>query len=214
MTRIGLVSDAHNHLASFKRALDIFDRVKVDHILCAGDMIARGAGADAMIEALKQRQIPMVRGNHEGHAIAYQDELRTWESFDAHPERVDHLMTDRNLNYVRTLPRFLTAEYDGVRLYMTHAVPWSEDDVLYPHHVEACRRVIAEANADIVILGHTHVGMFLQVGQAVIVNPGATWSSFSESYQSCAVLSLPETIVTYYHLKTMHIFSIAGIIKP
>jgi predicted phosphodiesterase len=60
----------------------------------------------------------------------------------------------------------------GKRLLMVHASPFPPfDEYVYPGSPQLAR--CADVDADIVVLGHTHVPMATRVGTTLVVNAGS-----------------------------------------
>lgn len=60
----------------------------------------------------------------------------------------------------------------GTRLLMTHASPCAPHTQYVHAHSPELRR-IAEVEADVVIIGHTHAQLVQRVGRPLVVNPGS-----------------------------------------
>lgn len=192
MTTIGLISDIHGELDSLILALDILRGRGVDHILCAGDLLEKGSQGNAVAVRIRAEGIPCVQGNHDYDAVDNQRWLR---------ENADHRLLrergkwldDDTLAFARDLPPTLHFEWDGVRVCLAHGAPWSNMIYVFSRSRPAVfERVIREADADIVVLGHTHDHMQIVVGDALIVNPGSVCGRESFGSHTCAILTLPE----------------------
>lgn len=78
-----------------------------------------------------------------------------------------------DVHWLGTRPSFAYLGADGVRLLCVHAVP---SDPLYrylgpdPH---AWEREAAGVEADVVLVGHTHIQFELRAGNTRVVNPGS-----------------------------------------
>ncbi len=73
--KIGLIADIHGDEAGLRRALDLLDGLGAERILCAGDLVERGSRGDAVIDLIRQRGIPCVKGNHEYIMLSKQESL-------------------------------------------------------------------------------------------------------------------------------------------
>jgi predicted phosphodiesterase len=63
--RLGLVSDIHGDPVALELAWAHLITMKVDRIVCAGDLVGYGPFPDRVVAFLQERQIPSVRGNHD-----------------------------------------------------------------------------------------------------------------------------------------------------
>ncbi len=206
--KIGLISDIHGHTQAFKQALALFERLSVDHILCAGDLVDfhTQKAAHEVIEVLRTRQIPCVKGNHDAWW------LETEQQAPLPPHHRLYLPSE-DKTYLESLPLEWRTEWAGLRLYMTHASPGSLLNGLYFRNKDYLQQTATAANADVVIVGHTHLAAHMQVGQTHIYNPGAVWSEFTEENATCAVLTLPDLLFQVYDLRTDTLRMVSAIIS-
>ncbi len=196
--KIGLIADVHADLPSLRRALDILDGQGVQQVVCAGDLVGKGLDGDAVVRLLRERDIPCVLGNHDADA----EQNNAWLS---RRYGRDHAMIldAETAQYAVRLPDHLRFEWDGLRAYMTHGTPWSNLDYLFPFSkTETFRQVVAAAQSDLIILGHTHAPMLAQVGAAWVVNPGSVCGERSDGSSTCAVVTLPTMHVQHYNVLT------------
>ena len=64
--KIGIIADVHGDYSALKTALERLDTIhQVDHVLCAGDLVGRGPEQEQVVELVRQRGIPTVKGNHD-----------------------------------------------------------------------------------------------------------------------------------------------------
>lgn len=172
MQKIGIISDVHANLEGLEKALAFLQGAKVDTILCAGDLVERGEDGDAVVQRIRDLAIPTVLGNHDMLARNNQNYcLKYPERFPNYP-----VLTEETLRFVETLPPTLHFERGGKRICMAHGAPWHVDTYIYLRQPPAqFYRVLEEAEADIVILGHTHQPMLIEVeDKGWILNAGST----------------------------------------
>src|SRR5689334_8903920 len=101
--KIGLISDIHADLKSLRFALDILQGQGVDQIVCAGDLTDKGIDGDAVVNLIRQRNIPSVVGNHDW--LAERNQHWLLQNYGAsHPM----LVTEETLQYLNTLPDTLS----------------------------------------------------------------------------------------------------------
>jgi len=86
------------------------------------------------------------------------------------------LLSDDAMAFLAGLPRVWNKVIDGVRVAMCHGTPKSDMDGVVPGMATAgdVRRWLAAANADVLVVGHSHAPFMLSdLGGGLIVNPGA-----------------------------------------
>ena len=67
--KLGLISDIHGDPIALELAWAHLTAMRVDRIVCAGDLVGYGPFPDRVVAFLQERQIPSVRGNHDRWAL-------------------------------------------------------------------------------------------------------------------------------------------------
>lgn len=173
---IGIISDIHGDIAALESALDRLQRFhRIEHILCAGDLVGRGPHPDSVVQRIRERRIPTVRGNHDEWSYA---------------------LSPENKAFLRTLPLEWRGQYEGIRIFMCHGKPGNNLWGLYRDHVSntLLSMMLQSLNADVLITGHTHVPMFMRVDQGCVINPGSlyTFQNVRSTSHTYGVLRLPQ----------------------
>ena len=101
--KIGIISDTHDRLPTFRRAVQLFKRMKVDAIFHAGDFVAPFAAKLVAPEALGKTPLYCIYGNNDGERDGLKKVL---------PDLQDGP---------------LRAELDGKTIVMHHYVDWLSD---------------------------------------------------------------------------------------
>ena len=173
MTRIGLIADIHSDAEALEEALQKIDDLGCDLVLCAGDAIDFDLppGTEETIELLRSRDVVCIRGNHERWVLAEGREDRLSKSA---------------AEWLRALPTSWSSNIDGVRIAIHHARPGSdmdgiEKELLEPGEVPG---LLAEAEANVLIVGHTHSSMILETPGGMVVNPGALLRSHADEHSA------------------------------
>lgn len=189
--KIGVFSDVHGHLDELKQTLALLKALDVAAMLCGGDLVDKGHHSDDVIDLMRERAIPCVQGNHDLKAQLM------WLP-DHEPLR------DSSIVYLSTLPPSLTREWAGKKVYLTHSNPWEDSSIyVYPTRPMVLFKEIADAvDADVIILGHTHQPMRVEVADKVIVNPGSIYGNRGMAERTCGVLSLPDCRFDIYDIDT------------
>lgn len=174
--KIGLLADIHGDYAALQIALDRLDHFHhVDHILCAGDLVGRGPEQEKVVEVIRQRGIVTVKGNHD-----------EW-SYGFAPE---------NGAFLRDLPINWQGNFDGSSIFMCHGKPGNNIWGLYRDHVSdtLLNMMLGSLRADVLVVGHTHVPMYIRVANGVVINPGSlyTFDSLRVTSHTYGVLHVPQ----------------------
>ncbi len=196
--KIGLISDIHADMQSLKLALDMLQGQAVDRVWCMGDLVDKGIDGDAVVNSIRQRNIPSVVGNHDWLA----KENQHWMLHN-YGQSYPMLLTDDTITYLDTLPDTLTLTWEGLRILVAHGTPWSRDEYLFPYSKPALFKQVAQfAEADVVILGHTHEPMIALVDEVSIFNPGSVCGNQTHGSATCATLTLPDCIFRVFNIRT------------
>jgi putative phosphoesterase len=186
---IGLISDVHGDQHALDIILDRLDNYHhTEHILCAGDLVGRGPEPNRVVDTIRRRDIPTVRGNHD-----------EWY-YDLHPD---------NVKYLRALPMEWRGEFAGVNVYMCHGKPGNNLWGLYRDHISdtLLNMMLTSLGCEVLITGHTHVPLYARVAKGCVVNPGSayTFKSARASSHTYGVLHLPEFAFDLYDVTAQDI---------
>jgi putative phosphoesterase len=158
---LGIMSDVHCNAQAMRRALDELSG-HVDDVLLAGDAVLQYRFSNEVIESIRDHRITYVVGNHE----------LTLLSQDGERARAASGVRRRNLDFMAESPTQHERQVSGKRLLMVHASPFAPySEYLFPGSPELAR--CGEVDADILVLGHTHIPMAERVGTTLVVNPGS-----------------------------------------
>ena len=161
--KLGLIADIHCNLHGLRKALDLL--ADCDEVLCAGDLMYQYRFSNDVLALLQERGVRSIVGNHD------QVVLHT----PSHPLRSSPQVDPHYLDYLAGLPRELRLFFNGTDVAVFHGSPWDTDDqstYIYPQDTASLRRV-ASVEADLVVLGHTHVPFVEHVQGTIVVNPGS-----------------------------------------
>ena len=173
MRRLAVISDLHADVHALADALREIDRIGCEAIVCCGDLVDYGLFPDETLTLLAERKLPTVRGNHD-----------RW-SVESRRDEWDLSRTSRK--FLSSLPVSLNLIVSGVRVAVHHASPRGDMDGIYPDQLDRslATALLRKAAADVLIVGHTHVGFALNVeGVGLIVNPAAVLRSPAESAEN------------------------------
>jgi putative phosphoesterase len=181
---VGIISDIHGDDGALETALNRLDNYhQVDHILCAGDLVGRGPNSDRVVNIIRDREIPTVRGNHD-----------EW-FYDISPE---------NTTYLKELPIDWRGTYEEYNIFMCHGKPGNNLWGLYRDHISATllNMMLESLDADVLITGHTHAPLYVRVKRGCVINPGSLYmvNSMRPSSHTYGVLHLPDLSFDLYDI--------------
>lgn len=176
--KLGIVSDLHCNIDGLDRALETMG--PIDALLCLGDSIYEYSFSNPVIGRLRELDALTILGNHE--------EVFLGAAGERARSRPD---IDRGLlDWLAGRPHRRALEIGGKRILMVHSTPW-EPRGAYVIPTSSEMRRFGEADADIVLYGHTHRQVVSRVGRVLVVNPGSAGEGrdpHNGRQLSCAVL--------------------------
>lgn len=171
--RIAILSDIHGNL----EALEAFESSvgPYDELWVLGDIVNYGPQPSEAIAFVRRHASIVISGNHD-YAVgtgsdprcspAFREMARTMQQY------TESVLTDAERAWLRALPKSARREVDGKRFLLCHATP--SDMFRYgPAEVEFWTPEAVAADADILLVGHTHLPFILEIGARSIVNPGS-----------------------------------------
>ena len=176
--KFGIVSDIHCNADGLRRAFELMG--DVDELVCLGDTIWEYRFSNEVVALLRERGAHTILGNHEeGFFGPLGERARARPGSDP-----------GHLEWLATRPHRIELERGDKRILLVHSTPW-EPRGAYVLPEDALLARFAEAEADIVLYGHTHRQVVKRFGGVLVVNPGSTGDARDHSNGrrlSCAVL--------------------------
>ena len=149
--KFGIFSDIHSNYDAFLEVLKIYEKEKVDKLICAGDMIGYGAEPDKCIEKLKELNALCVMGNHE-YALKNESYMQYFNdaaylAIKWHYEN----MSDDSKNYILNIP--LNLKEDIFEIY--HGSAFEPEEFHYLFSPADYIKNFKYFEAKVLIIGHT-----------------------------------------------------------
>lgn len=167
---IGLTADVHSNAVALRSVLSALDALGVEKILHAGDVVGYNPYPDETIGLFEKNEINSILGNHDRALI-------TGDVSWFNPIAAAALKWTRNvispdkMKYIRELKTVGSLSIEGTRLVMVHGSPFDIDKYIYPE--DAVPDFLSASNADVLVLGHTHIQFKKEYPEGTIVNPGS-----------------------------------------
>jgi len=170
--RVAFMSDVHSNLEALEAVLDEVGKLKV---FCCGDIVGYGASPNEVVRILRDIRATCVMGNHDRASLE-------GDVGDFNPRAAmaaiwtsQHL-TDESREFLGSLPKEVSSELGGKRLYMAHGSP---DDPMWEYvlpttHSDLFDYYLQKVRADVMALGHTHLPFQWRSDTGGLVfNPGS-----------------------------------------
>lgn len=169
--KIQIISDIHGNFDALSALPQDYDELWV-----LGDLVNYGPQPAEVVDYVSQRASLVVRGNHD-HCIAYSEDPRCAPRFKAMAEATrgytNAILNDEQKDFLRRLPTQTEAERENIKFQLLHAIP---SDPLYGYAAGQSDRWPAEvegSEADVLLVGHTHIPFMRRVGSRMVCNPGS-----------------------------------------
>ena len=184
-SRFAIFSDIHANLPALNAVLADIDRHGITHMYCLGDVVDFAPWPNEVIALLRERQIPVLRGNHD-QRVACNEPVTPMakHSLEERDARVDaialskRMITADNRRWLRSLPDSILLELP-LRILLVHASPRSLSEYLYGDTPTDTLLAFPQLqNVDALICGHTHFAHVRTIETAagrplLFANPGA-----------------------------------------
>jgi phosphoesterase, MJ0936 family len=161
---VGVISDIHGNRVALDAVLS--DMPAVDTLVCAGDVVGYNPWHGACVDAMRERSVPTVMGNHD-RAVVGNTSFGFNSMAGAGVRHARESLTDDQQAWLAGLPAERTA-LDG-RLKLVHGHPDDPDRYTYPRQFGP--HLLGDE--DVLVLGHTHVQGYERFDEGVVMNPGS-----------------------------------------
>ncbi|OLY93479.1 phosphoesterase, MJ0936 family [Cnuella takakiae] len=166
--KIALFSDIHANLPALEAFFESVAAKKPDAIYCLGDLVGYNTWPNEVINAIRQRGIPTIKGNYdEGIGLmrgdcgcAYKTE-KDQENGSQSIAYTDAVVGAAERSYLRGLPAHIRVDFsfhnEKNSLLLVHGSPRRINEYLFEDREEkSLLRILQDAQADILCFGHTH----------------------------------------------------------
>lgn len=175
--RILIFSDLHSNLEALA-ALHAVEQ-KPDALFFLGDVVGYGPDPAACLAWVRTNVTHSVRGDHD-HATAtgadFASPLEYRELAFATREHTLRQLRPADLQYLAGLPTTQHVEKGGARFFLAHASPHAPMtgglDIAIASE-SSLRAELERIDADVVLLGHTHIPALRRIGNTHLINPGS-----------------------------------------
>jgi putative phosphoesterase len=169
--RILLVSDIHSNWPALEAVQETYDIC-----LFLGDLVDYGVEPEPCIDWVRRHCRYGVRGNHD-HGAAQKVAIEGVNGF-RYLTGITRLLTVEKLNevdrrFLADLPIMQYLTLSEKKFLLVHATPRDPLDEYGPPDVEFWKKRIADIDADVICVGHTHRQAIIEVDGKIIINPGS-----------------------------------------
>ena len=162
--KTAFISDIHGNYEALKAVLADIDRLGIENVVCAGDIVGYYCQVNECCDELRSRGIPSVMGNHDWYLAGGGWCIRSKSVNDClvYQRRV---VSAENVEWLKMLP----LQLDVHEVRMVHG-GWSDplDEYLKP-----AQEYFDRLEGHYFLTGHTHIQEVRHFGEKVYCNAGS-----------------------------------------
>ena len=194
MLKIAVISDIHGNLPALQSVLKDIHQFGADQVYCLGDLTDAAPWHNEVIDLIRSKQIPVIMGNHD-ERIAFNRPVLPLSKHSKTEQEARYIAINHTKDtiapdhkaYLANLPRSIRLELPAFRLLLVHGSTRSNDEYVYEQHPEHdLLAMLEEQQADILVMGHTHISYIRQLPVAgkMVINTGAVGRSKEKDRQA------------------------------
>jgi putative phosphoesterase len=183
--KIAALYDIHGNLPALEAVLADVRSADVDQVIVGGDVIPGPMANEALamlfglelptrfITGNGDRETLIARSGSESNGVpaAFRDVIR-WVASE---------VTDEQAARIAAWPAMLRVDSPLGRILFCHATPRNDTEIFTSRTaVDRLAAIFADAEADVVVCGHTHMQFDRMVGATRVVNAGSVGMPFGE----------------------------------
>lgn len=161
---IAIISDIHGNYEALKKVISKIDEMNISQIYCLGDILGYYPQVNECCEALRERNVKCVIGNHDWYMISGTKCSRS-KSVNDCLNYQKTIIKKENLEWIASFP--VIRNENGIS--MVHG-GWDNPIDEYLHVSENYLRKI---DGNIFVSGHSHIQQLVRYGNKVYCNPGS-----------------------------------------
>lgn len=202
--RLLILSDIHSNLVALERVLE--EEKSWDMILCLGDVVGYGPDPGECISRMRTLRFRCIAGNHDVAVVLGE----TWgfNPYAAAAVQINRgLLGLEALRWLKGLPERLDLELEGVSIALFHGSPRDPlNEYVFPHEAHAWAEGLLErTQADLLLLGHTHIPYLVEVDRRYLANPGSVGQPRDgDPRASYMLVQIEENSITVSHRRVKY----------
>ena len=194
--KIAVLSDIHGNLLALESVLEDIQSKGCEKILFLGDYVLAGPEPvytlNFCMSLSEHDNVEMIQGNTDEMIANYSEEVYNnvagGAPIMANALREDvSLLTDAQKTFLKNLPKQKSLTIDGVKILMVHGSPRrNNEDIMPDTPLSKVEEMVADADADLILCGHTHIPCGFQTNdKKTVVNDGSVGRPFTQTPNSC-----------------------------
>jgi putative phosphoesterase len=162
--KIAIISDIHGNYEALKSVLGQIDKMQVDRILCLGDVVGYYSQVNECCDALQERNIPCLFGNHDWYMAGggYCPRSKSVNDCLTYQRKV---ILPKHLSWIKSFQ--IQFELDDIK--MVHG-GWADP---IDEYLEISEEYFNRIEGRYFFSGHTHLQSLYQWSTKTYCNPGS-----------------------------------------
>ncbi|MHC1575609.1 MAG: metallophosphoesterase family protein [Candidatus Methanogasteraceae archaeon] len=174
---IAIIADVHANLHALNAVIADAKSRGAEIFLNAGDFLGYGAFPDEVVSELSSENVLSIIGNYDLKVLKKREEKKRENIKNEKQISFDYAgknLSKSSIRYLRSLDREMRINIGDKSLLMVHGSPESIDEHLTPDTTdERMSELALIADADVVIMGHSHLQFKRSVNGVTFINPGS-----------------------------------------
>ena len=183
--RLAIFSDIHANLPAMQVVAEHLQSGNYDGVYCLGDLGGYASQPNEVQDLIESLGCPTILGNYD-EGVGFEKEscgCNYVKPFDIQMSDVSFFWTrehtsDAHKSWLRELPRQLRLKVDDLDVLLCHGSPSSNTEYLFETRSDAYLTKFTvggrdDAQADVIVFGHTHVPFHRELDGVHFVNTGS-----------------------------------------
>lgn len=185
MTKLAIFSDLHANLPAMQAVRASIEAGGFDGVYCLGDLGGYASQPNEVQDEVVAMGCPTILGNYD-EGVGFEREscgCHYVKPFDVEMSDISFFWTREHTSeghkaWLRDLPREIRLDVEGLRVLLCHGSPRDTTEYLFENRSDGYLRQFtaggkADAHADAIVFGHTHVPYQREVDGVSFVNTGS-----------------------------------------
>lgn len=150
--KYAVISDVHANLEAVEACFREIEKLKVDRVICLGDLVDYCAQPNEVISIIKNSCDVVILGNHDEAQYNHPLSERFNERARASSIHTRTVLKTENLEYIKTLK----LSHSENNLFFVHASPFEPSSYKYVLDEERAKQNFGSFSEKICFIGHSH----------------------------------------------------------
>lgn len=200
--KIGIISDIHSNIEALNIILTEFDKLKVNKIICCGDIIGIGINPNEVVEKLikYKDKLVCVLGNHEKYLLngipKYVHGTKKMSTLEIENHKYNHsMLSKKSIEFLRSLNSEEIININNTKIYITHYPINQKGNYYNITEDNQIDKIFSNKISDIFIYGHTHKYSMNKINNKIYLNPGSLGCPKDKNLLSSCILNIDDKIL-------------------